>query len=1077
MKVKRPNTEAVLAGLKDFQLRTVDYVFQRLYVDQPQAKRFLIADEVGLGKTLVARGLIAKTIDRLWSTVKRIDIVYICSNAEIARQNINRLNVTGGEDFVLPSRITLLPIHLKNLNQNRINFISFTPGTSFELPNKLGKSEERVLLYWLLQSAWGLRGNGPLNVLQGTSTTEIFRRQVKSFRRNHEIDESLAGDFAGALERRIQEERERGERDIRERFADLCVRFGRTRKHIPPADRHDRLATIGELRGLLASTCLIALEPDLIILDEFQRFKHLLDGSDEASHLARGLFDYGEARVLLLSATPYKMYTLPHEAATDDHYQDFVRTARFLFNDAAEADRFQELLEQYRRELFRLSSGEASRLLTIKRELELALRKVMVRTEKLATSEDRDGMLQEVAAKSQLSSGDLRDYVSLQNIARMLDQPDTLQYWKSAPYLLHFMDGYKLKDTFALSAQIPEREKQLARALGANGLLLNWRDIEFYRAIDPGNDRLRALLDDTVGKGAWQLLWVPPSLPYYQCGPPFAQPGVSQFTKRLIFSSWRVVPRVIAALVSYEAERRAIRSFETRARNTAESRKRRRPLLRFARTEGRLSGMPVIGLLYPSVTLARECDPLQLQPSSPDHELRALADVFKSISGRIDQLLAEVVPRNTGKAEDEAWYWAAPILLDLKFDSKATLQWLSQENLAEIWSGAADDSDTEEGSLWADHVAHAQRLVKTHDELGEPPGDLADVLAFLALGSPAITTLRSLLRVGGGGDKFTSLEIRTSAATVAWAFRHLFNVPESMSVIRGMSGADKDQPYWRRVLDYGAKGCLQAVLDEYAHVLKESLGLLDASPESVSQQIAEAMRRAISLRTSTMVVDNISVDSAGKKLKIERQRLRVHFAARFGEEKTEGEAQLSRAEQVRESFNSPFWPFVLATTSVGQEGLDFHHYCHAVVHWNIPSNPVDLEQREGRVHRYKGHAVRKNVARGFRSASLSDGNEDPWQAMFEAAKAARPQGTSDIIPFWVYQLEGGAHIERHVPALPFSSEREQLSALKRSLVVYRMVFGQNRQEDLTNYLVNNVPASEIKRVSEELRITLEPPSG
>jgi len=487
--------------------------------------------------------------------------------------------------------------------------------------------------------------------------------------------------------------------------------------------------------------------------------------------------------------------------------------------------------------------------------------------------------------------------------------------------------------------------------------------------------------------------------------------------------------------------------------------------------------MPVLGLLYPSLTLARECDPLKLQSSQPDYDLATLSGVLKSISGRIDQLLAEVVPRNTGKAEDEAWYWAAPILLDLKFDGKATRQWLSQENLAEIWSGTADDNDMDESSLWAEHVAQAQRLVKTHGELGEPPGDLSDVLALLALGSPAITTLRSLIRVGGGGDKATSLEIRTSAATVAWAFRHLFNLPESMSVIRGMSGADKDQPYWRRVLDYGAKGCLPAVLDEYAHVLKESLGLLDASPESVSQQIAEAMRRAISLRTSTMAVDNISVDSGGKKLKIERQRLRVHFAARFGEEKTEGEAQLSRAEQVRESFNSPFWPFVLATTSVGQEGLDFHHYCHAVVHWNIPSNPVDLEQREGRVHRYKGHAVRKNVARGFRSSSLSDGNEDPWQAMFDAAKAARSQGTSDIIPFWVYQLEGGAHIERHVPALPLSSEREQLSALKRSLVVYRMVFGQNRQEDLTNYLVNNVPASEIKRVSEELRITLEPPSG
>ena len=47
-----------LAGLKDFQRTTVDYVFKRLYGDV-STSRFLIADEVGLGKTLVARGIIA----------------------------------------------------------------------------------------------------------------------------------------------------------------------------------------------------------------------------------------------------------------------------------------------------------------------------------------------------------------------------------------------------------------------------------------------------------------------------------------------------------------------------------------------------------------------------------------------------------------------------------------------------------------------------------------------------------------------------------------------------------------------------------------------------------------------------------------------------------------------------------------------------------------------------------------------------------------------------------------------------------------------------------------------------------
>ncbi len=56
--------DQALAGLKDFQRRTVNYVFDRFY-GSGGTSRFLVADEVGLGKTLVARGIIAKTIEHL----------------------------------------------------------------------------------------------------------------------------------------------------------------------------------------------------------------------------------------------------------------------------------------------------------------------------------------------------------------------------------------------------------------------------------------------------------------------------------------------------------------------------------------------------------------------------------------------------------------------------------------------------------------------------------------------------------------------------------------------------------------------------------------------------------------------------------------------------------------------------------------------------------------------------------------------------------------------------------------------------------------------------------------------------
>lgn len=120
-----PDLGEIDRGLKDFQRRTAAAVFHRLYEQARSTHRFLVADEVGLGKTLIARSVIARTLHHLWDRVDRIDIVYICSNADIARQNIKRLNVLGDEGKTLPTRITLLPIMLRDLNKNRINFISF----------------------------------------------------------------------------------------------------------------------------------------------------------------------------------------------------------------------------------------------------------------------------------------------------------------------------------------------------------------------------------------------------------------------------------------------------------------------------------------------------------------------------------------------------------------------------------------------------------------------------------------------------------------------------------------------------------------------------------------------------------------------------------------------------------------------------------------------------------------------------------------------------------------------------------------------------------------------------------------
>lgn len=378
------NVQEVLAPLKEFQRRSVDYIFNRMYGPNPTT-RFLLADEVGLGKTLVARGIIAKAIEHLWNKVDRIDVIYICSNSDIARQNITSLNITGKDDFALATRITLLPQILseKRLN-NRLNFVSFTPGTSFELKGRTGIIKERVLLYWLTTEAYGHKGSAAINVFRATARYETFRRKTKDFEQNPELDNQIRDSFMHELKLN---------KSLREKFKFLCKKYERNNGTQSWETRREMSYFIGQLRNTLARTCLRSLEPDLIILDEFQQFKYLLNGQDEAAQLAKELFTYcdkhTQARVLLLSATPYKMYTLSQESQDDDHYTDFIQTLDFLFEHEVEkTERFKSCLEDYRKEIYRIADNGTENLIKIKTNIENQLSQVMVRTERLASTID-----------------------------------------------------------------------------------------------------------------------------------------------------------------------------------------------------------------------------------------------------------------------------------------------------------------------------------------------------------------------------------------------------------------------------------------------------------------------------------------------------------------------------------------------------------------------------------------------------------------------------------------------------------------------------------------------------------------
>lgn len=1040
-----PETEQMLASLKDFQRATVDHVFRRLWLDDDQVKRFLVADEVGLGKTMVARGVIARTVEHVRGQGKRADIVYICSNAQIARQNLSRLNVVNASEMRHADRLTLLPKVIRDLREQDVNFVSFTPGTSFNVGSSGGKGEERVLLYWMLAAAWGadvLRPRRWLRFFQGGMKLENFERDLRWFDRS-----SLDPEFCRAFGETVDAADGPGDGPLRVELEE-CVRdFNYLRSAPSYALSTRRYRLLGVLRRLVARAAVEHLEPDLVILDEFQRFKDLLDGSDdEGAQLAHAIFDHEDAKVLLLSATPYKMYTLPDEPEGDDHYRDFVRTTTFLAGE--ERARVVEGALRTMRETL-VAGGDGARAREARDRVEHELRRVMCRTERLASTPDRDGMLVEkTLPQVTLTADDLRGWRTFDGVGRAVDRHDVFEYWRSSPYPLNLMErnGYQVRARFQAAAE--RQDPALVAALdGAPGLLA-WEDVQAHRRVDPGNAKLRGLFADVLDRGAWRLAWLPPALPYYKLGGAYAEPELQRFTKRLVFSAWTVVPKAIALLTSYEAERRTL---EAAGDERAYGDRPVTPPLQFRVAGERPAGMPALALLYPSLALARAGDPLEVarvEGAVPLPVSRVRAVVAK----RVRELLARLPEGEpTSERVDQAWYWAAPFLLD------EVAHGVEHAALRPTMGRWGTDEDDHESRLAA-HVRLA--LDVRAEDLGRRPDDLVDVLTSLAIAGPGVASLRALSRVAGGAATLADPVVRDRAFHVAQGLRSLFNKPEIVALLR----STEDATYWRTVLDHATDGCLQAVLDEYVHVLVEFEGQQDADPLARVEVIAGAITDALATRSASYAVDDIRVTDG--QVQVNHHSMSAHFAAGFGKARTDDDTAI-RESSVRAAFNSPFRPFVLASTSVGQEGLDFHTYSHAVVHWNLPGNPVDLEQREGRVHRYKGHAVRKNVAALHGEAALGVG-DDPWNAVFEAAHAARGAGSSDIEPYWVCTRPDGAVIERYVPALPLSREEQQRRRLLRTVGAYRMVIGQPRQDDLVRYVGEDVGW---------LRVDLTPPSS
>lgn len=493
--------------------------------------------------------------------------------------------------------------------------------------------------------------------------------------------------------------------------------------------------TIGKLRLAFARISLERLEPDLVIMDEFQRFKFLInaDPESETGMLANKFFNTESVRMLLLSATPYKMYSTLEEiddTQVDEHYSEFLDVMSFL-NVTEEADReFHSIWNNYSVQLKELSTGNTT-VLSAKKAAGDAMYSKVCRTERISASENADIIDdKDVKVPVKVLEQDIHSYLQAQKLLDEIAAPFNvpIDYIKSTPYLMSFMRDYQLKRYVEkYFKEHPDEIKKIKK----DTFWLDRKKLDRYDKIPSNNARLERVMEHVFDGKPELLLWVPPAKPYYPATGVYR--NTEGFSKTLVFSSWEMVPRMLASLISYNAERLTVGKLAADDKtahyfNTGE---KRYPSARlnFSVSSGKPNAMTLFCLMYPSVFLARCFNPIECL-----NQNMGLNDIEKAVRKTItDRLNSLPVNEVENGQSDRNWYYLAPLLFD---DEKYVTEWLNSEDKLSDYD--EDDEKVGKQKGFQTHLKHLRELYYEMEcgkkiTLGRKPDDLIDVLTDIAI--------------------------------------------------------------------------------------------------------------------------------------------------------------------------------------------------------------------------------------------------------------------------------------------------------------------------------------------------------
>ena len=981
-----------MSNLRPFQKATVTAVLNA-FKRKCGSRRFLVADEVGLGKTVVAQHVIKRLMK---GRRKPLVVFYLCSSLAIASQNRRKLLevLPTKEDRAAADcpvdRLSLLKVAAQP-NSPTLHLYSFTPDTSIPIRTRHrrdGRQEERALIHELVRRIWPA-----LFKIWGT---KVFRGSIRS-----------AATWAAAKKLQRPHVRSAGfrrafVRSVREEFG-----LEDRQKLLPVLQRkHEnglsKLELIAHFRNALAASAIEEIAPDLVIFDEFQKFRDLLEKQKNASArrvIGRLTGDQVEnpPALLLLSATPYRLFsTSVEEASGKSHRSEFFQLITFLYGEDDDARRTLALKEAFAtlETALRKNDQATTDVLTAKETVENLLRPVMARTERFACASAPHDDFRTVPLDAPLDSDDLVVFKHLHSSLNIDHVATAVPYWTSIPLPMQSMGNH----------YIAWKTREPANPHGVPELTVEMRD-RLQTLKQWPHPRLRALRK-MLPPEQLAIPWLSPTSPWWPLRGAWKDKEMLP-KKILIFSRFRAVPQTIAAAISFDLESQYLArkklpySEVTRRRLFAAKANRHTLLAVFGPSPFLINATRNLSFIDSDVTSIRKSVRRELKKS------------LEQIGIAISETAPAIVPwRLLARLEGLEHNW----------------EWMKNSWLLLGKQETTDESpDSAFNQLIADWTTESQLSVKSIR-----PQEL-DSLTTLAIGAPGVVIGRALQR---HWDNAVSKDGFSKTLAVSWSgFRNYMDQRWFYSRLR-----KPDEKYTSTLLRVTIDGNLEGVLDEHLWIISK-LRSTDGS------ELADELRKGFTLRNGQFHLHPLQNDGTeGAEFS-----LRCHVAMPFVQTRAAGPGDKTqekpiRADELRRAFNSPFWPYVLATTSVGQEGLDFHVWCDTLIHWDLCHNPVDLEQREGRIQRFGGLAIRQAIADqvSIPPGSPASTTESPWFRIADIADKEMSD-ESGLSPWWICK---NGNVQRYVFDVPTSEQSHWLEWVKNQRFLYRLVLGQPNQEDM-----------------------------